>query len=319
MRVILLFLFLTKDLYSHPLAPSFYKIKERDKGILEVLWKTPELSVRGERVVPLVPKGCKTIGNTHYSYENTGVIKNYNLSCKGKLVGKTIEVGGLKNSKRNVLLHITFKDKRIIQEILNRKKNKIIIPKTFSSWDFFKRYLVLGFEHILSGVDHLLFVLALIILMTHLKTMLATITFFTIGHSITLSLAVLEVIYLPSRLAEFAIAVTLLVLAAEINQKKKSFMTKYPWGMSLFFGLIHGLGFAGALKEVGLPQSQIPLTLFSFNLGIEIGQVIFIGTIFLILFFLRKVKITLPFWAQKIQTYAIGSTAAFWCIERALS
>ena len=124
------------------------------------------------------------------------------MSCKGTLIGKVIEVKGLKNSKRNVLLHFTLKDKRVIQEILNSKQNKVIIPKNFSSWDFFQKYLVLGFEHILSGADHLLLVLALIILMTNFKTILVTITFFTIGHSITLSLAALDVIYLPTRIAE---------------------------------------------------------------------------------------------------------------------
>ena len=319
MRVILFFLFLIQDVYSHPLAPSFYKLSEGNEGLVTVLWKEPETKVRGERVIPVVPKDCQLVGKPHYSYENTGVLKNYTLSCQGQLIGKTIEVKGLNDSKSNVLLHITLKDKRIIQEILNSKKSKVIIPKNFSSWEFFKRYLILGFEHILSGADHLLFILALIILMAHLKTILITITFFTIGHSITLSLAALELIYLPSSLAEFAIAVTLLVLAAEINQKKKSFMTRYPWGMSLFFGLIHGLGFAGALKEVGLPQSEIPLTLFSFNLGIEIGQVFFIGIVSFLLFSLRKAKVFFPPWVQKVQTYAIGSTAAFWCIERALS
>ncbi len=322
MRIIILFLFfpfIIHDLYSHPLAPSFYKILEKDKGIFEVLWKGPEMRVRGERVMPLIPEGCQVIGKPNYSYENTGFIKSYKMFCDGPLIGKKIEVKGLDKSKRNVLLHLTFKDKRLIQEVLNSKKSNIVIPRNFSSWDFFKKYLVLGFEHILSGADHLLFIFALIILMTHFKTIFVTITFFTIGHSITLSLAVLDLIYLSPRLSEFGIAFTLLILAAEIDQNKKSIMTRYPWGMPLFFGLIHGLGFAGALKEVGLPQSEIPLTLFSFNLGIEIGQVFFIGVLCLSLFLLRKFKVTFPFWAQKIQTYAIGSVAAFWCFERTFS
>ena len=320
MRIIFLllfFCFLIQDLYSHPLAPSFYKIWEKDKGIFKVLWKGPEMRVRGEKVTPLIPEGCEALGKPNYSYENTGFIKSYKMSCDSSLIGKKIEVQGLNKSKRNVLLHITFKDKRLIQEVLNSKKSKIVIPKSFSSWDFFKKYIILGFEHILSGADHLLFIFALIILMTHFKTIFVTITFFTIGHSITLSLAVLDLIYLSPRVSEFGIALTLLILAAEIDQKKKSIMTRYPWGMPLFFGLIHGLGFAGALKEVGLPQSEIPLTLFSFNLGIELGQVFFIGVLFFSLFLIRKVKLTIPFWAQKIQTYALGSVAAFWCIERA--
>ncbi len=141
MRIIFLLLFfrfLMQDLYAHPLAPSFYKIWEQDKGIFEVLWKGPEMRVRGEKVAPLIPEGCKALDKPNYSYENTGFIKTYKMSCDSSLIGKKIEVKGLSKSKRNVLLHITFKDKRLIQEVLNSKKSKIVISKIFSSWDFLK-------------------------------------------------------------------------------------------------------------------------------------------------------------------------------------
>ena len=111
---------------------------ERDKGVLEVLWKEPEMKVRGESVTPLTPEGCQSLGETLKSYEGNGIIKKYKLSCRGELAGKTIEVQGLNKSNKNVLLHVTLKDKRSVQVILNSKKNKFMIPKTFSSWDFLK-------------------------------------------------------------------------------------------------------------------------------------------------------------------------------------
>ena len=306
---------------AHPLAPSLLKIVEKESGVLKVFWKEPELKKRDEKLKPFFQDGCNKKGPVKLIYEGTGIVKKFGVVCKGKsFIGKEVGIKGWnRRSSSTVLLHITLKNDSIIQKVLNQDFKKIIVPKKSSLTDFFKKYLFLGISHIFEGLDHLLFVFGLMLLMSGIRKILISLTFFTLGHSITLSLATLGIVNFPSFLCEFLISLTLVFLVCEISNKtveKESLLIRYPGTMTTFFGLIHGLGFAGALKEVGLPPSEIPLTLFSFNLGIEFGQVLFVAVIAVFWAFLIKLKFEMPSLVRKVSIHSMGILAGYWCFER---
>ena len=180
----------------------------------------------------------------------------------------------------------------------------------------------MGFNHILDGIDHLLFLLALVFFIPRFRNLLWAVTAFTVAHSITLALATLGVLYVPSAPTEAVISLSIVFLAVEIVRKhlgEHSLTERFPWIVAFIFGLFHGLGFAGALSEVGLPQHEIPLALFTFNVGVETGQVLFITIVAVIIALIRKVKISYPSWSWRLVPYTIGSIAAFWTLQRTIS
>ena len=178
---------------------------------------------------------------------------------------------------------------------------------------------MLGVDHILSGFDHLTFVLALLLIVSGWRRLLVTVTSFTLAHSITLAAATLGLMWVPGPPVEATIALSILFLASElvkVNRGESSLTARYPWVVAFRFGLLHGFGFAGALIEVGLPQNEIPLALLMFNVGVELGQLLFVAAILLLITLLRKVRADWPAWARQLPAYGIGSIAAFWFIER---
>jgi hydrogenase/urease accessory protein HupE len=184
-------------------------------------------------------------------------------------------------------------------------------------------YLILGVEHILLGIDHLLFVLALLILVKGTRRLLATVTAFTVAHSLTLAGATLGFVHMPGPPVEAAIALSIVFVAAEImhsRQGKAGLTERFPWVVAFSFGLLHGFGFASALSDVGLPQAAIPIALLFFNVGVELGQLLFIASVFVVIALARRVmrrsRVWQPAWAWRIPPYAIGSVAMFWVIQR---
>jgi hydrogenase/urease accessory protein HupE len=182
---------------------------------------------------------------------------------------------------------------------------------------------VLGIEHILEGVDHLLFVLALLILVKGTRRLIATVTAFTLAHSLTLAGATLGFVHVPGPPVEAAIALSIVFVAAEIVRSRggrAGLTERLPWVVAFTFGLLHGLGFASALNEVGLPQSAIPVALFFFNVGVEVGQLVFIASVFAVLALARQVTrlitVPQPAWAWRVAPCAIGGIAMFWVIQR---
>ena len=182
-----------------------------------------------------------------------------------------------------------------------------------------RTYLVLGVGHILGGIDHLLFVLGLLLLVRSGWMLVKTITAFTLAHSITLAGATLGWVQVPQAPTEAVIALSILFLASELarqREARRGIMNGYPWLMSFLFGLLHGLGFAGALREVGLPEGDIPLALLSFNVGVEIGQLMFVGAVLLVFTALRSWLVRLAPWARALPAYGIGTMAAYWWMQR---
>ena len=185
--------------------------------------------------------------------------------------------------------------------------------------DTARRYLALGVEHILLGIDHLLFVLGLLLIVRGPWMLIKTVTAFTIAHSLTLALATLGLVEVPSRPVEAAIALSIVFLAVEILRARRGrigLTHRFPWLIAFAFGLLHGLGFAGALAEIGLPAGEIPPALLFFNLGVEIGQLMFIAAVWSVRWAARRLEVAWPAWVEPLPAYAIGTVASFWLIER---
>ena len=307
---------------AHQFAPALLEIDEVSAGEAAVRWKQPAVRVQGSQLRPVLPVECEGLGDPEVQKEGTGIRASWKIRCPGGLTGKSVGVEGIAGSQADVLLRITLRDGRRLRHVLKAETPSFTIDADGSRPGVFKDYARLGVEHIALGWDHLLFVLALVLLVGWGKSLAWTITSFTAGHSVTLALASLGVVHVPQAPIEAAIALSIYVLAVELTsayQGKRTLTQRAPWAVAGGFGLLHGLGFAGALAEVGLPTAEIPLALFSFNVGIELGQLAFVAAVLLVAVGLRKVPVVWPRWAQTVPAYGIGAMAAFWFLQRAVS
>lgn len=307
---------------AHQFAPALLEIEEVSGTEAVVKWKQPLVRVQGSQLRPVLPVECEGLGDPQVQKEGTGMRASWRMRCPGGLTGKSVGVEGIASSQADVLLRITLRDGRHIRHVLKAETPSFKIDVDSSRAGVFKDYAVLGVQHILTGRDHLLFVLALVLLVGWGRSLAWTITAFTAGHSVTLALAALGVVHVPQAPIEAAIALSIYFLAVELTsarQGKRTLTQRAPWVVAASFGLLHGLGFAGALAEVGLPTAEIPLALFSFNVGIELGQLAFVAAVLLIAAALRKIPIAWPQWARAIPAYGIGTMATFWFLQRAVA
>ena len=303
---------------AHPLAPSMLEFVEQGDGKVAVMWKTPAKGVPGSRLTPVLPKQCQQLDDATSGVEATAKVYRWHVSCGGAtLPGLELKVDNIASSNANALARVELLDGRVYSQVLTPDNNSFIIPERQSAWQVFKQYLWLGFGHLVGGYDHVLFVLTLLFLVGLTRSLIATVTFFTIGHSATLSLAALGYVSFPQIVAEVIIALSIVMTAASAyKQDAKDWFRRRPWLVAVGFGLLHGLGFAGALSEVGLPQEEIPMALFSFNVGIELGQlaVIFAALVLVKLLF-KASLLSWPYW-RLFCLYPVGLLAAYWFWER---
>jgi hydrogenase/urease accessory protein HupE len=307
---------------AHQFAPALLEIEELSANESAVRWKQPQVRVQGSQLRPVLPVECEGLGDPKVQQEGTGVRASWRIRCPGGLTGKAVGVEGIAGSQADVLLRITLRDGRHIRHVLKAEAPSFTINADGSRAGVFKDYATLGVQHILLGWDHLLFVLALVLLVGWGRSLLWTITAFTAGHSITLALASMGFVHVPQAPIEAAIALSIYFLAVElanVHKGERTLTQRAPWAVAAGFGLLHGLGFAGALAEVGLPTAEIPLALFSFNVGIELGQLAFVSAVLLVAAALRKVPVAWPRWAQALPAYGIGTMAVFWFVQRTLS
>jgi len=306
-------------LYAHPLAPTLWEIEEVTPGQFTMLWKTPKAKVVGSQISPVLPKHCESVESQKPTLQSHAILHRSKIQCGKDMVGSVFGAQSIASSKANVLFRLSLADGRQFRSILSPETPWFKIPEKLSRMQVFKDYCSLGVRHILEGLDHLLFILGLLLLVQGMGQLLKTITAFTLGHSITLSLAALGWIGIPQAAMEVLIALSLLYLAFELTRKglgKISFMGQHPWVLAASFGLLHGMGFAGALMEVGLPQGEIFLGLLGFNLGIEIGQLLFIAGIGVVAWLMGKIKIIPLETIKRISIYGIGSLSVFWLYDR---
>jgi hydrogenase/urease accessory protein HupE len=243
-------------------------------------------------------------------------MQRWELHCQARgLIGSELAVEGLTGSGTDVLIQVALLDGRRIRAIASARTPRFTVPPREQSLRVLTDYALLGIEHLASGLEHLLFVTGLLLLVSAGRRILLAVTAFTVGHSLTLALAVLEIASLPATLIEVGIAVSLVALGVELATKGAS-RRPHPWLLALLFGLLHGFGFAGALRAAGLPAEAIPLTLFSFNLGIEIGQLAFVALALNTVSLARPFLDRIPPAVSRVPTYAIGSLGVFWCLDR---
>ena len=307
---------------SHVFAPSLLELKEvgGDTGrhVGAVRWKQPRARAAGSQLKPVLPEGCIE-DEPQSMLEGTGLVSTWTMECREGLVGQKVSVLGIAGSGADVLLRIVLEGGETFNQVLGPDETDFVIPEKPGLASVSFDYSRIGIEHILSGWDHLLFILALVLLVGQGRMLLWTITAFTIGHSITLAMAVLGIVHFSPQPIEALIAFSIYLLAVELirsQRNQRTLMKRAPWLVAGGFGLLHGLGFAGALREVGLPEGDIPLALVSFNVGIELGQLFFVALILLAWAALRMLPFVWPSWTRWVPAYAIGSLAAYWFFER---
>lgn len=304
---------------AHPLAPALLELTARPDGVFDVLWKTSVLRVPGSDLQPRLPEHCRSEQPMVVEEVADRLVRRWTVDCGERgLIGAEVGFDGLGPARIDALVRVALADGHVVRGVVRAAQPTLTVAAAASGGDVFGGYLRLGFDHILSGLDHLLFVFGLLLLVESTPLLIQTITAFTAGHSVTLSLAALGLVRYPSRPIELIIALSVFLLAVELTRSapRASLMRRWPWAIAAGFGLLHGLGFAGALAEVGLPAREIPLALFAFNAGIELGQLAFVFAILLTRRLLRRLVDVLPRWVELAPIYAMGSLAAFWCLER---
>jgi hypothetical protein len=320
---LLLSFMLAQGAQAHRFAPSLLKVTEISPNTYAMVWKTPAQGTSNIPLEPVWPHSCEVTSSNPPQLEGTGKVTSWQMSCSqlgdDGLVGETLGVKGLGPNQASALVMVNLLDGRNYQQVLNAEQPEFVIPAESSAGEVMGNYTALGMEHIWGGWDHLLFVFGLLMLVGGGSRLLWTITAFTVGHSITLSLVTLGYFNYPVGLVEFAIALSIFVLAVELTRvSRHDMLWRNPWWLAGGFGLLHGMGFAGALAETGLPQDNLPLALLFFNVGIEIGQLTFILLVLAVWYAIRK---PIGPWQERLRPvpiYVLGSLSAMWCIERGL-
>jgi len=304
---------------AHEVRPGYLELRQTGPEIYDVLWKVP---ARGDLRLGLyvrLPENCQPITPiAHYGTEGA-FLERWTIRCAGKLAGRTVAIEGLSTTLTDVLVRLEQSDGTTLVARLTPSAPSFVVEAAPSRAQVAGTYLGLGIEHILGGIDHLLFVLALLLIVKGRWLLLKTITAFTVAHSITLAVATLGFVHVPQQPVEAVIALSIVFVAAEILRVRSgqtSLAQRLPWVIAFTFGLLHGFGFAGALSEIGLPQQAIPLALLFFNVGVELGQLLFVAGVMILGAGVRRIAVPLPTWASKLPAYGIGAVAAFWTIER---
>jgi hydrogenase/urease accessory protein HupE len=346
---------------AHEVRPAFLELTERAPGEFDVLWKVPALGgtpLAGEEIPheqpvvaatdagamktmpcgcpvptaaqlsrgvtpihPSMPKDCEITAPPRVERIFGAEIRRWTIRVPHGLDGWNVTAHGLSSTMVDVLVRVVLADGRVVSRVLRPDAPSFVFTAE-TAGPAAGGYLRLGVEHILFGIDHLLFVLALVLIVRGVGLLVKTITAFTVAHSITLALATLGVVHVPSAPVEAVIALSIVFVASEIVRSRRGergLTERAPWVVAGSFGLLHGFGFAGALSQVGLPANDIPLALLTFNLGVEAGQLAFVVVVLGVIALIRRVKFTFPRWTELVPPYAIGGVAMFWVIERTIA
>tara|TARA_A100001011_G_scaffold395620_1_gene491171 strand:+ start:3127 stop:4074 length:948 start_codon:yes stop_codon:yes gene_type:complete len=304
-----LFFLISLDINSHEFNPAHLVIEELTEDLsYEAIWMYPYKNI-GRRAEVIFPNECVSESNDLY-YQGKYINEKIFLECSLPLKGLSIEIVNL-SVLTDALITINFKN-NTFEGLVNVQNNILKIPLESNYYPY--SYLELGFSHLFDGLDHILFIFGLLFCISGFINIIKTITAFTIAHSITLGLTVFELISLPQGTTEALIALTIVYLASEINQNKRS--TKTPWIMAFGFGLLHGLGFAGALIDIGIANNKMLLSLFFFNAGIELAQIALIPIPLLLIFLANKYNS--PNTLKIFASYSIGGLGFYWFIDRVI-
>jgi hydrogenase/urease accessory protein HupE len=304
---------------AHEVRPGYLEIRQSSAETFEVLWKVPAQGDLRLSIHARFPENCQPAGEAIRFRGADSFSERSTLACQGGLDGRSISIEGLSATMTDVLVRMERLDGTTQTARLAPSSPAFVVEAAPSRLQVSSTYLRLGVEHILFGIDHLLFVFALLLLVRSGKRLVATVTAFTVAHSLTLAAATLGFVHVPQSPVEAVIALSIVFVATEIirgRQGRPGLTERWPWLVAFIFGLLHGFGFAGALSQVGLPQQAIPLALFFFNVGVEAGQLIFISAMLGLLAAGHRIMAQRPAWTWRLTPYAIGSVAAYWTLDR---
>jgi len=303
--------------------PAYLEIRELGGEEYAVVWKVPALgSQRRLAAYVRLPDGAEVVDEPRIVISDNNWVENFTVRYAGGLAGQTVRIEGSAVGVTEVIARVERMDGSSQVERLPMEQPQFVVEPPQGSGAVAWAYFVLGVEHILGGIDHLLFVLALLLIVRGGKRIVATVTAFTAAHSLTLAAATLGWVHVPGPPVEAIIALSIVFVASEVvhaRQGRPGLTERAPWVVAFSFGLLHGFGFAGALAEVGLPQTAIPLALLTFNIGVEIGQLIFVLAILLLTVLAERFVRVRTDWLPTAAAYGIGTVAAFWTVERVLS
>ncbi len=325
----LAFTLLALPAFPHDLRPIFIDITEETESIVTLRWKVPG-SVERDSLPEVTLNGNCTKKETTEILRYPGDYQSrQTYQCPGGISGQEVEmIFPVPNPSLTTIIRVSERHGAIHSGMLGPGKYIWLVPEQLNRIAVIKNYTVLGIEHILRGWDHLLFIVCLMFIARSFRRILVTITGFTIAHSITLAVSALDLVALPIAPVEAVIALSIVFVAMEIakDQKKTNLTYRYPAIVATSFGFLHGFGFASVLRQVGLPQTELPIALLFFNVGVEIGQIIFVAFLLSLsitaVFVREKSNFPVPtlklFQTQKAIAYGIGTLASFWMIERTI-
>lgn len=316
--------FFTESVFAHEVRPAHLMVSEVSDGQYLVRWTVPAMGNRRLAIDPVFSGNCAETGDGVDGFAAGASVRSWYIDCDGALADTEIGFSNLPGTMIDVLVQVTFLDGRYYTGLVRPRDPVFRVPARDSETSVFGSYLVFGVEHILLGWDHLLFVLGLVLLVTGWRRLVWAITGFTAAHSITLALAMLDVVRVPGPPVEAVIALSIVVLAVEAIRYRRTgvetLAIRAPWLVSMAIGLIHGLGFAAALSEYGLPGHARFVSLLGFNLGVEMGQLAFIGVLVVLGVLVRRLEGRRAGWQQpRIQLLAMwfnGVCGSFWLVQR---
>jgi hydrogenase/urease accessory protein HupE len=304
--------------------PGYLQLTQVDRETYDVLWKIPAIDESTSlKVRPQFPDGTEVLTPVRGTFSRGVTVQRWRIRVPEGLDGKAIVFSQLSETRIDVLARLVRLDGTVQLERILPVSPSFVGRPSPGPLEVVRTYTILGIEHILWGFDHLLFVLALVLLVRGSRRILVTITAFTAAHSLTLAGATLGWVHVPGPPVEALIALSIAFVASEIvhaQHGRYSVTQHYPWVVAFTFGLLHGFGFAGALAEVGLPQASIPIALLFFNVGVEIGQLLFVGAVLAVIAVGwragQRIRVSRPAWLWRLAPYAIGGLASFWLVER---
>ncbi|PRY22584.1 HupE/UreJ protein [Aliiruegeria haliotis] len=313
---------------SHALEPGYLDLRQLTPETWQVFWRRPDVQGAPMDIDADLPETCTPRRGDAPKSDGYAWITGWVASCPDGIGGGIVSIPGLDAQRTDVLLRVQPLDEPVSTIRLTPGEPAYRLPETLSTGSVFLSYIGLGFDHILEGWDHLLFVFALLVLIRDPWRLVGAITAFTLAHSITLALAALGHVTVPGPPVEACIALSIVFLAVEILKHEDGayrLSERAPWLVSFSFGLLHGLGFAGALTEIGLPQGDIPVALLAFNVGVELGQLTFVAAVLVAIGMIRRI---VPGMVRSMREahspgtammgYAIGSVATFWLVDRVM-
>ncbi len=306
--------FLPGGAAAHPLAPVAFSVDQHGDEVIATV-KRARVQPRGAMFSPRFPSVCDVVAPMTVTEHSAFVIEHYRLRCRGSLVGTEFGMDGLSEAGVNAVVRVTLEETPLPQVLLDRTEDVYVVPARATAWDVATTFVRSGLGHLLGGLDHVLFVLGLVLLLRRPRRVLIALTAFTGGHALSMCAAALGWIAFPSVVAEVAIAATLVWLAHQIvvSRHRSEEITR-PYLACMGVGVVHGLGFAAAFSEAGINGADLPLALGAFHLGIEVGQIAVVVAALIAMRALTGAREGL----EHVAAYAIGSLAFMWLIERAV-